>query len=694
MAKKNLVIVESPAKAKTIEKYLGPDFVVKASFGHVRDLPPYTLGVDIEKEFEPSYKTIKGKSKLLTELKAAGKGKETIWLATDPDREGEAIAWHVQVGAEYPEEKVKRIVFNEITKKAIQAAIKTPRELDMQLINAQQARRVLDRLIGYRVSPILSKKIKKGSSAGRVQSVALKLVCERERAILAFIPEEYWVISARVKDDKSASFDIKLFAENDPKTKILVTNEAQATQVTDEIKAADLVIDKVTKRKQNRHPQPPFITSTLQQEASRKLNWTAKKTMMIAQQLYEGVEVDGEAVGLITYMRTDSVRVSKDAQSDALSYVKGKYGQKYLPESPRVYKMKKNSQDAHEAIRPSLVDYTPDAVQGKLSADQLKLYQLIWKRFVASQMVSAELENTQILVKADKYYLKATGHVVVFEGFMALYMESKDDEDAEEAEGTLPKVEEGAALTAKSIEKDQKFTQPPNRYTEATLVKILEEKGIGRPSTYAPTISTILDRGYVEREKKTLFPTELGMVIDDQLGKFFESILNYNFTAEMENDLDEISEGKHNWFDIVAKFYKPLMADLEVAKEKMEKINRDKPTDEVCDKCDHPMVIKDGRYGEFMACSNFPECKNTKAITKPLEVACPKCKSELQERRTRKGKIFYGCSGYPKCDYAAWNKPVKDDCPKCKAKYLLEKGGRSPKIYCETEGCDYSKDTE
>lgn len=694
MAKKNIVIVESPAKSKTITKYLGKDFEVLASYGHVRDLPVYTIGVDLENNFEPSYKTIKGKEKVLKAIKEAIKKAETVYLATDPDREGEAIAWHVKEGAKIPDEKTKRVVFNEITKTAVQHAIANPRELDLNLIDAQQARRILDRIIGYRMSPLLSKKIRKGLSAGRVQSVAVKLLCEREREILAFVPEEYWVIDGKFLGGKPESeFTAKLFAKDTAKNKIEMKNKADADKVLADLKNAKVLVDSKTAKEQARNPYPPFMTSTLQQDASRKLGWTASRTMRVAQQLYEGVEVNGEAQGLITYMRTDSLRVADEALGAAKKLISKRYGKDYLPRSPRQYKKGKNTQDAHEAIRPTVVDFVPGEISASLSEEQLKLYRLIWDRFVASQMASAKVEGTTIILRANDYLFKLTGQVILFDGFLKIYQEGRDEGDEEEGNSRLPNLEKGDEVKPASIDGEQKFTQPPKRFTEASLVKELEERGIGRPSTYAPTIGTIVDRKYVERNARQLKPTDLGMLVDEKLAEFFDRILDYDFTAKMENQLDEISEGKYVWHELVGQFFELFQKDVDNAMENMEKVNMDRPTDEKCEKCGSDIVIKTGRYGEFKACTNYPECKNTKAIIVEMGVNCPDCGSPIVERRSKRGKVFYGCSGFPKCKKAFWDKPVQEKCPKCGYGLLVvkEKAGKAVKTYCAQEDCDYEK---
>jgi DNA topoisomerase-1 len=675
--KKNLVIVESPAKAKTILQYLGDNYLIKASMGHVRDLPTRTLGIDVEANFAPSYQILKDKKKLVAELKSLAKKSESVFIATDPDREGEAIAWHIQQALGIPEKDVHRIVFNEITKTAVQNAILHSRGINHHLVDAQQARRVLDRLIGYKLSPILSKKIRRGLSAGRVQSVAVKLICDREKAILAFVPEEYWVIQSQLKAEEGL-LTVTLYAKENPDSKYSIHDEATATAVAETLRTCSYQIHAIKQTDVSRNPAAPFITSTLQQEASRKLNWTTKKTMMVAQKLYES--------GLITYMRTDSFRISDDAADAAKQYISTTFGKGYLPTTKKAAKQVKGAQDAHEAIRPSYIDKAPTTLKSELAADEQKLYTLIWNRFIASQMAQAKFKATQILVNTDAntppYFLKATGSVMAFDGFMRVYLEGKDHDD-DDAEKTLPPVTEKSSVSLKSVASTQKFTQPPYRYSEATLIKEMEERGIGRPSTYSPTISTVLDRGYVEKDKKQLVPTDLGKLTDEKLGDFFSEIIDIDFTAEMEKQLDDIMDGKYIWQDIVAKIYTPLVVSLKKADTEMEKVNTDKPTDELCEKCNAPMIIKEGRFGAFMACSGYPDCKNTKSMTKELDVLCPKCTSPLIPKRTKKGKIFYGCQGYPACDFALWDEPLPEPCLSCKHPFLIKKTkGRQETILC------------
>jgi len=689
MSKKNLVIVESPAKSKTISKFLGETFEITASYGHVRDLPDRKLGVDVKKNFEPSYSNLKDKSKVLSTIKSLAKSADTIYIATDPDREGEAIAWHIFNATKLPKTKVKRIVFNEITETAIKDAINNSREIDMQLVDAQQARRILDRLIGYKLSPVLSKKIKRGLSAGRVQSVAVKIICDREKEILAFVPEEYWNVDLTFSKEKdSHNFKARLFAKGKESEKILPKSETETKAIVDSLENGTYSVKSIKKSDAKRNPALPFITSTLQQEASRKLNWSAKKTMIVAQQLYEGIEINGEPIGLITYMRTDSTRLSDEAKLAAKDYILSKYGEKYYNKASLAKKKGKNVQDAHEAVRPTYLTYPPLEIKDNLSPDHFKLYKLIWDRFLASQMTPCLSERTAIIIDSntpEQYLLKATGSIITFDGFTKIYSEGKDDDPSQTAldESLLPQLTEGEPLEKKAMDVEQKFTKPPARYTEATLVKAMEEKGIGRPSTYAPTLSTIVDRGYITKEQKVLHPSELGTLVNTQLEKFFENIVDVNFTADMETKLDEIMDGKHLWQEVVSGFYSPFADKIDHAYQNMEKINTDKPSDEVCEKCNNPMVIKSGRFGEFLACTNFPDCRNTKAIVKEVGVSCPECGKDIVEKRSKKGKVFYGCSGFPSCKYATWDEPINEPCPTCNHAFQLKKSrGKNEKTYC------------
>jgi len=687
----NLVIVESPAKAKTIKQYLGKSYSVIASMGHVRDLPKSQMGIDLKNRFEPKYITIRGKGDLIAKLKKAAKDAKKIYLATDPDREGEAISWHLAALLGIKDGEKCRITFNEITKNAVQNAIKEPREIDKDLVDAQQARRVLDRIVGYTISPILWKKVKKGLSAGRVQSVATRLVCDRENEIDNFIPEEYWNIDAVLNYEKTGEEFIASFYGKGSK-KYKVTTEAAAKKIAADVKNEKFVVTEVKQGEKTRKPSPPFTTSTLQQEASRKLGFTVKRTMSAAQQLYEGVEIPGRGtVGLITYMRTDSLRISNEALLAVRELIGSKYGASYLPKSAQIYKTKKNSQDAHEAVRPTYPDICPLDVKGVLSGDLYKLYKLIWDRFVACQMTAAVYDTRSIDIKAGEYLFKATGSKIKFKGFTALYIEGRDDE-GEEKDMLIPLLSKGDEPILKSINPQQYFTQPPMRYTEATLVKALEEKGIGRPSTYAPTITTITARGYVGREKKQLYPTELGKVVTDIMIQYFNDIVGIEFTADMEKDLDSVEGGEIDWIKVIEEFYGPFESELKKAEDEIAKIKiEDEVSDEICDKCGRNMVYKMGRFGKFLACPGFPECRNAKPIVTETGANCPKCGAKILEKKSKKGKLYYGCEKNPKCDFMSWDAPVPDrKCPDCGG-ILLKKTGRSKKIYCMNEECGYEE---
>lgn len=773
---KKLVIVESPAKAKTIGKYLGKGYVVKASIGHVKDLPTKTLGVDIANNFEPTYEVIKGKKKVIDEIKEAAASAEAVYLATDPDREGEAIAWHIADEIKGKTKKAKkapakkttskkkgesekevagdgavpvyRVLFNEITKKSVQEAISKPQELDRKLFDAQQARRVLDRLVGYQISPLLWDKVQRGLSAGRVQSVAVRIVCEREQEIEAFKPTEYWSVEVRLEGSKTPIFTAKLIGKNGEK--IEVGKGEQAEEIKTALEKSEFVLKEVLKKERKRHPSPPFITSKLQQEAARKLGFTAKKTMMLAQRLYEGVELgEGEIVGLITYMRTDSTRISNDALEEVRGYINERYGKDFLPDQANIYKTKKAAQDAHEAIRPTSMANAPDQVAAFLEKDALRLYELIWKRFVACQMTSAVFDQTTFNVLASVYNLRATGSVMKFPGFISVYLEGKDEsnqseEEEDESEKTLPDLKEGEKLKLHEIIPEQHFTQPPPRFTEASLVKELEEKGIGRPSTYASILSVIQDKKYVNKEEGKFRPSELGKIVNNLLTDNFPDILNVQFTAQMEEELDDVEEGKIAWTKALADFYAPFDQTLKKAKVNMKDIKRQEiatefncekcgkamvvkwgrhgefmacsgypeckntkeiqrgeggaiapqetpTTDEKCEKCSSPMIVKRGRFGAFLACSAYPNCKSTKAIS--IGVNCPQCNSALAERRSKRGKAFYGCTGYPKCTFALWDKPLNEACPQCGSKYLLQKYSKKEgvKIKCPDKECTFEK---
>lgn len=684
----SLVIVESPAKAKTIGKFLGKNYKVHASMGHVRDLPKSQIGVDVENNYEPKYITIRGKGEILGTLRKEAKKSKKIYLATDPDREGEAISWHLAHALGLDSDDKIRIEFNEITKTAVKMAIKNPRQINNNLVYAQQARRIVDRLVGYQISPILWRKIKWGLSAGRVQSVAVKLICDRENEIKEFIPKEYWSLTAKLKA-KTGLFEAKFHGMG--KTKLPLNNEEEVNKVLNDIKGHDFIVKNIKKSERKRSPLPPFITSTLQQEAYKKINFSTKKTMSVAQQLYEGIDIKGEGtVGLITYMRTDSTRLSSEALDSSKIFIENEYGKEFLPPSTRIYKGKGNAQDAHEAIRPTSSERVPDKIKGSLSNDQYKLYNLIWTRFIASQMSDAIFDSVSADIMSGDYLFKASGSTIKFQGFLSTY---KIDDDAESKK--LPELSNDEVLKEKDLIKKQHFTQPPPRYTEASLVKTLEENGIGRPSTYAPIISTITGRGYVLKEKKTLAPTELGEIVTDLLIEYFNNIVNVEFTANMESNLDEIENGNAKWRDVVDKFYSPLEELIKVAEEKIAKISIDEPvevTDIPCDKCGENMVIKHGRYGKFLACPNYPECKNTKPILEELDVPCPKCSSPIVIRRSKKGRMFFGCSSYPECDFVSWNKPTNEKCPKC-SEMLYEKSTKKvTKLVCNN--CDFEKEIE
>ncbi len=686
-----LVIVESPAKAKTIKKYLGSGYDVIASMGHVRDLPESRLSVDVKKDFKPKYEIIKGKEKLVQELKDKAEKSDSVLLATDPDREGEAISWHLAYILGLDTAAENRVTFNEITKTGVSAGMEHPRSIDIDLVNAQQARRILDRLVGYKLSPFLSQKIRRGLSAGRVQSVSVRLIVDREEEIRAFVPEEYWTIDAKLTPQGSRKvFGASFYGNTDGKIKI--ANQEQSDQILNELKDAEYKIAKVKKGTRRKSPAPPFITSTLQQEASRRLGFQARRTMRAAQELYEGVEVEGMgAVGLITYMRTDSLRISEDAIKDASDYILERWGKKYLPDTPRHFKTKANAQDGHEAIRPSMPSLSPDKVKANLSADQFKLYKLIWERFIACQMSNCLQSTTQADIQAANYIFKASGYSVTFDGFTVLYEEGRDEES--DSEGALPVLENGMKLKLKEIAGNQHFTQPPARYTEASLIKALEENGIGRPSTYAATISTITGREYVVREGKALKPTELGEVSTKVMKERFPKIVNVKFTAQVESDLDNVQSGKTDWVETLHNFYGDFEQTLKQAKEEMQGVKiqlKEDETDIICEKCGRKMVIKMGRFGKFIACPGYPECKNIKKLVQETGAECPKCGGKVIVKKSKKGRIFYGCSEYPKCDFISWDEPTTQKCPRC-GKTLLKKKGKHPKYYCVTPDCGYEK---
>ena len=684
-----LVIVESPSKAKTIQKYLGKGYEVVASMGHVRDLPKARLCVDVKDNFKPKYSVIKGKEKLVKELKEAAAKADGVLLATDPDREGEAISWHLAYLLGLDESAPDRVTFNEITRTGVEEGMAHPRTIDLDLVNAQQARRILDRLVGYTLSPFLAKTIRRGLSAGRVQSVAVRMIVDREEEIRAFVPQEYWTIDAKLTAPPSkAVFAASFYGDENGEIKI--GSREEADKILGELQQAEFVVGPVKKGKKNRSPAPPFITSTLQQEASRKLGFQARRTMKAAQELYEGVEVEGlGSIGLITYMRTDSLRISEDAIRDAGEYIEGRWGKKYLPAKPRHFKSRAGAQDGHEAIRPSTISLTPDQVKGSLTSDQYKLYKLIWERFIACQMAGCVLSTTQATIQAGKYLFKASGFHVAFDGFTALYEESKDEE--EKAGKDLPPLEEGMKLKVKELGDNQHFTQPPARYTEASLIKTLEENGIGRPSTYAATISTITTREYVVREGKSFKPTELGEVITKLMKERFPKIVNVKFTAQVENELDAVQRGDEDWVDTLRKFYDDFDKTVQKAKKEMDGVKirlKEDETDVICEKCGRHMVVKVGRYGKFLACPGYPECKNVKKIVNDTGAQCPKCGGKIIERRSKKGRVFYGCSEYPKCDFVSWDPPSKEKCPVC-GKTLMQKKTKDKRLYCVTPGCTF-----
>ena len=654
-----LIIVESPAKANTIKKFLGGNTKVIASMGHVRDLPKSKLGIDVEHNFEPQYINIRGKGDLIKELKKDAKSAKKVYLATDPDREGEAIAWHLSHILDVDEDKITRVTFNEITKSAVQKAIKEPRDIDVNLVDAQQARRVLDRIVGYKMSPVLWKKVRRGLSAGRVQSVAVKLIVDREEEIEKFIPEEYWNIYVKLLDEKSNKiFDAKFYGKDGKKLEIY--NKEQVDEILKNIKNAKYIVEDIKKGEKKRTPAPPFTTSTMQQEASRKLGFTLKKTMSVAQGLYEGVKIPEKGtVGLITYMRTDSTRISEEARAAAKTHILGTYGEKYYEN--RYYKTNKEAQDAHEGIRPTYADLEPDQIKEFLTKDQYKLYKLIYNRFIASQMAAAIYDTMAVAIDANKYTFKASGQNLKFKGFMTLYVEGFDEKQEDEA-GMIPELELKQEVKKKSIEPKQSFTEPPPRYTEASLVKALEEKGIGRPSTYSPTITTILERRYIEKEQKQLIPTELGKIVNKLLTENFKDVINVEFTANVESQFDNIAEGKEDWRKMIGEFYTPFEQTVEKVEKELEHVELvEEVSDVKCEKCGRMMVYKYGKFGKFLACPGYPECKNTKAIVETIDEPCPKCGGTVQVRKAKNKRKYYICENNPKsCDYISWNKPKKE----------------------------------
>ena len=683
---KYLVIVESPAKVKTIKKFLGSNYEVMASQGHVRDLPKSQMGVDVEHDFEPKYITIRGKGEILAALRKEVKKADKVYLATDPDREGEAISWHLSKALKLEDKDIYRITFNEITKSAVKAAIKDARKIDMNLVDAQQARRVLDRVVGYSISPVLWAKIKRGLSAGRVQSVALRIICDRENEIDAFIPDEYWTMDATLKV-KGEKKPIVAKFHGDVNGKIDIKNKEQMETIKKEVENSTFAVDSVKKGEKVKKAPLPFTTSTLQQEASKTLNFATAKTMRIAQQLYEGVDVEGRGtIGVITYLRTDSTRVADEAKEASEQYIAANYGEKYLPHSGLRKKDDKKIQDAHEAIRPTDIALTPVMIKDSLSRDQFRLYQLIWKRFTASQMAEAIYETTSVKIAAGDYRFSIAASKITFDGFMSVY---RSDDDKDESNALVKGIDEDSQLTLEGVEGVQHFTQPPAHFTEASLVKALEELGIGRPSTYAPTISTIIARHYIAKEQKNLYVTELGRAVDDAMIKAFPQIVDVNFTANMESLLDGVADGDVKWKEIIKNFYPDLKESVDSAEKELENVKiEDEVTDVICDKCGRNMVIKYGPHGKFLGCPGFPECHNTKPYLEKIGVKCPKCGKDIILKKTKKGRMFYGCEGYPECDFMTWQRPSDKKCPKCGG-YMLIKGN---KLVCGDENCGYILD--
>jgi len=689
--KRTLVIVESPAKVKTIKKFLSAGYKVEASMGHIRDLPKSQIGIDIDNNFEPKYITIRGKGPITEKLKKEAKNCDKIYLATDPDREGEAISWHLAAILGVDVNSTCRIEFNEITKTAVTNAIKHPRKLNIDLIDAQQARRVLDRLVGYKISPLLWKKIKKGLSAGRVQSVAVRLICDRENEIKSFVPKEYWSLLAKLFDNKSKKlFDAKFYGITGEKQDI--NDEKSMNEMLSKLEGAEYTVKKIKKGEKKRNVPWPFTTSTLQQEAYKKLGFTTKKTMMLAQQLYEGIDIKGEGtVGLVTYIRTDSIRISDDAKKEASEYIEERFGKQYINSETRQQKTNKKIQDAHEAIRPSSILREPNSIKDSLEKDQLKLYKMIWDRFTASQMQAALYDTVSIDIDAAGYIFKSTGSILRFDGFLRVFTEDKDDK-VEFADVTLPELTEGQVVKLKELEPKQHFTEPPLRFTEATLVKMLEEKGIGRPSTYSPIISTILARGYIIRDKKLLIPTELGELVTDLLKEYFSSVVNVEFTANMEKMLDDVAEGEKNWVDVIRDFYIPFQLVLEKAEEQISKIKiEDEVSDVICEHCGRNLVYKQGKFGKFLACPGFPECRNIKPILILTGIKCPKCEGELVQRRSKRGKKFFGCNKYPECNFVTWDEPSKEICPTCGTNLSVKQNKAGTVYKCMNEECSYQK---
>ncbi len=688
MAENTLVIVESAAKAKTIGKFLGKNYRVKASVGHIRDLPKSKLGIDVSNDFEPQYITIRGKGDILREIKNEVKKSDRVLLATDPDREGEAIAWHLQKFINIPEGSKCRIEFNEITAEAIKKAIKNSRPVDINLVNAQQARRVLDRLVGYNLSPLLWSKVRKGLSAGRVQSVVVRVICAREKEIMGFEPEEYWTIEALLEKKAHKAFTANLITHKGRKLEL--SSEAEQAQATDYLKDAVFVLKNLEKKEKRIKPKPPFITSTLQQEASKRMGFSPSRTMRVAQELYEGLELGKKGnVGLITYLRTDSTRIASAAQADALEFIKSEYGAAYAPHTANEYKSRKSAQDAHEAIRPSAVTRTPDSIKEYLSRDQHRLYKLIWERFVASQMTAARFDTVKADVQAGDYGLRAGSSQLKFPGYKRVY---NDDED--EVKNPIPDMEIGETIKLKELKPEQHFTQPPPRYTDASLVKLLEEKNIGRPSTYAPIIETIIKRSYVERQNKQFVPTELGYIVVDLLTEHFGNIVDIDFTAKMEEEFDLIEEGQMNWKEVIREFYLPFNADLEKAQDLIEKVEiKDEEAGKECPQCGRPMLIKHGRFGKFVACSGFPECRYTESINEEAGVNCPFCQGQILALKSKKGRKYFGCKNYPQCNFRSWNKPTGDKCPECGDAMVEKYNKHMIQIVCQNPECKHLQET-
>ena len=688
-AVKDLVIVESPAKAKTIGKYLGKDYEVKACMGHLRDLPKSVIGVDVDNDFEPNYRPIKGKEDIISDLKKSAKAAGTVYLATDPDREGEAISWHLKHLLDLSESKARRVTFNEITPKVVSESIKAPRDIDQNLVDAQQARRILDRIVGYQLSPLLWKKIRRGLSAGRVQSVAMRLVADREKEITGFVPQEYWTLDAFLKTDAGAVFKTHYYGKNGKKYEPTSADEVETIRA--QLLTLPFAVKSVKRADKQRSPSPPFTTSTLQQDASRKLNMTPRRTMAIAQQLYEGVDITGEGtVGLITYMRTDSLRISGEAQAAARDLIDSRYGKAYRPDSFRSYKTKAGAQDAHEAIRPSNVALTPEMVKSDLTAEQYRLYRLIWSRFLASQMSNAVYDSVSVEVAAGEHLFRASASQLKFAGYTAVYEESRDEEK-EEKEPALPALGEGEVVELEKLSGEQHFTQPPARYTDATLIRTMEENGIGRPSTYAPTVSTILDREYVVKEGKYLRITPLGEVVTGLMCERFRDIVDVKFTARMEQDLDQVESGEKQWKELLRAFYGPFAENLHQVEQDMEGVYLkvpDEVSEEKCDLCGKNLVVKTGRFGRFLACPGYPECKFTKPLVVEMPGRCPKCGSRILKKTSRNGYTYYGCEKFPTCDFMTWDVPVKDDCPAC-GQTMFKKSGRGfKKPFCVNPACE------